>query len=151
MSVCKTCGGAGSVEYDARVAREFEELCERYLDKPKPDDPAELVVWKAVHAAVWGRVNRKVDEVKRPGAHWYRAFKNWLHNGTGEPTRDELREMVRAAVAGLVREELGRHCLTEAFAKVARDQFRFLQHEVIRAVAAELAKGYKVKVEEAGK
>jgi hypothetical protein len=32
--------------------------------------------------------------------------------------------------------------------QVAHEQFRFLQHEVVRAVAAELAKGYRVKVEE---
>lgn len=178
-AACSTCKGAREVEYDIqgeygwdklwrdcptcvggpRAAREaalkatadFDRLCSKYITAERPTDPDERAVWDAVQRIFHAKVEQAAEGRCKMGGVWYRAFKNYLHNDKGTPTRGELTAMVAAAVEKMVKEEIGRQALTNAFYKVAADRLRFIEHEIkaslTQALARELLKDYQVKVE----
>lgn len=180
-AACTTCKGAREVECDIqgeygrdkiwqdcptcvvrpRAAREaalkatadFDRLCSKYITTERPTDPNERPVWDAVQRIFHAKVEQAAEGRCKMGGVWYRAFKNYLHNDKGTPTRKELTEMVAAAVEKMAREEIGRQALTNAFYQVVRDRLKFIEpqikSELTQAIARELVKDYRVKIEKA--
>ncbi len=150
---CPTCVGKPRAVREAalKAVAEFDRLCAKYVTAERPTNPDERAVWDAVQRLLHAKVERAAEDRCKMGGVWYRAFKNYLHNDKGTPTRKELTEMVAAAVEKMAREEIGRQALTNAFYQVVRDRLKFIEpqikSELTQAIARELVKDYRVKIE----